>query len=76
MPIRIAVDNDEVVVALVVEVVCAYAGGRVGHQCEQLACMSFVMPGHVSAFDIMFDVPWWAACKADRHDGLKEGSLS
>lgn len=57
----------------------AACDGAILLQCWQLALvawMSFVMPGQkmdVSAFEIMVDVPWWAACRADRHDGRKEG---
>ena len=41
--------------------------------------MSFVMPGQkidASAFDVMADVPWWAACRADRHEGRREGGMT
>ncbi len=40
-----------------------------GHS-ARVAWMSAVMPGQNmddSAFAIMCDVPWWAACRADRH---------
>ena len=51
-------------------------------QCGQLALaawMSFVMPGQkidASALDVMADVPWWAACRADRHAGRREGGMT
>ena len=41
--------------------------------------MSFVMPGQKidsSACDVMTDVPWWAACRADRHEGRSEGGMT
>ena len=56
----------------------AACDGAILLQCEQLALvagMSFVMPGQkidASAFDVMADVPWWAACRADRHEVRRE----
>ena len=56
----------------------AACDGAILLQCEQLALvawMSFVMPGQkidASAFDVMADVPWWAACRADRHEDRRE----
>ena len=60
----------------------AACDGAILLQCEQLALvawMSFVMPGQkidASAFDVMADVPWWAACRADRHEGRREGGMT
>ena len=37
------------------------------------------MPGQkidASTFDAMADVPWWAACRADRHVGRREGAMT
>lgn len=56
--------------------------GAILLQCEQLALvawMSFVMPSQkidASAFDVMADVPWWAACRADSHEGRREGGMT
>ncbi len=60
----------------------AACDGAILLQWEQLALvalMSFVMPGQktdASAFDVMADVPWWAACRADRHEGRREGGMT
>ena len=43
-------------------------------QSERVAWMSAVMPGQkteASAFDVMDDVPWWAACRAERQEGRR-----
>ena len=51
-------------------------------QCRQfalVACMSFVMPGQkieASALAVIAEVPWWAACRAERHVGLSEGGMT
>ena len=40
--------------------------------------MSFVMPGQkidASAFAVMAEVPWWEACRAERHMGRSEGGM-
>ena len=56
--------------------------GAILLQCGQFAlvsCMSFVMPGQkidASAFAVIADVPWWAACRAERHVGLSEGGMT
>ena len=60
----------------------AACDGAILLQCEQLALvawMSFVMPGQkidASAFDVIVDVPWWAACRADRHEDRREGGMT
>ena len=44
-----------------------------------VACMSFVMPGQkiaASAFAVIAEVPWWAACRAESHVGLSEGGMT
>ena len=28
------------------------------------------------AFDVMANVPWWAACRADKHEGLSVGGMT
>ena len=41
--------------------------------------MSFVMPGQkieASALAVIAEVPWWAACRAERHVGLSEGGMT
>ena len=41
--------------------------------------MSLVMPGQkmdASAFAVMAEVPWWAACSAERHVGLRDGGMT
>ena len=51
----------------------AACDGAILLQSEQFALvarMSFMMPGQkidASAFDVMADVPWWEASRADRH---------
>ena len=56
--------------------------GAILLQCEQFAlmvCMAFVMPGQkidASAFAVIAEVLWWAACRADRHVGLSEGEMT
>ncbi len=50
-----------------------------GSSLALVALMSLVMPGQktdASAFDVMADVPWWAACRADRHEGRREGGMT
>ena len=60
----------------------AACDGAILLQCGQLALVawiSFVMPGQnidASAFDVMVDMPWWAACRADMHEGLSEGGMT
>ena len=47
----------------------------VGNWLWWLECR-FVMPGQkidAFAFDVMANVPWWTACRADRHEGLRVG---
>ena len=43
-------------------------------QAARVACMSVVMPGQkieASALAIIWGVPWWAACRKDRHVFLR-----
>ena len=60
----------------------AACDGAILLQCEQFALvawMSFVMSGQkidASTFDVIADVPWWAACRVDRHEGRREGGMT
>jgi len=56
--------------------------GAILLQCGQfalVACMSFVMPGQkidASTFAVIAEVPWWAACRAERQVGLSEDGMT
>ena len=58
--------------------------GAILLQCGQfalVACMSFVIPGQKieaseSAFAVIAEVPWSAACRAERHVGRSDGGIT